>query len=185
MFSWQVAFDSLKELHIHSYKDISNTWCHQIPIDFFSGLEKLEINSCDSITSLFSSSTAANLVNLKELTIQRCLEMAKVIEDEENVRERSPFPSLELLELKDLPKLASFCEWRCVLELPLLKHVLIGDCPRMKSLTLGPLITPILDSIKIDNKVIVMEDLNGAKVNITSETIHHVHKVLLLLTIIF
>ncbi|KAG8362605.1 hypothetical protein BUALT_Bualt12G0011700 [Buddleja alternifolia] len=161
----KVTFGSLKKLVIGGYENISNLWCHQIPsTGFFYKLERLDINSCGSIRCLFPSSIAANLVNLERLDIWSCNEMVKVIgDDEENVGENSPiFPSLQFMELDRLPNLVNFCGWRCALQLPSLADIVIWECPRMESFTMGSITTPNLKSIKIDSERKDVEDLNGA-----------------------
>ncbi|KAK4412833.1 putative disease resistance protein [Sesamum alatum] len=159
----KVSFGSLKELKIGGYENISNTWCCQIPDGFYHGLEQLVIESCHNISSLFSSSQVAHLVNLKELKIESCLEIVKVITDEENVHEKPSFPSLELLELRELPNLGSFCEWRRALELPSLKQASIYKCPQLRYMTLASLTTPNLETVGIDHEYIYMEALNDSE----------------------
>ncbi|KAG8372005.1 hypothetical protein BUALT_Bualt12G0021700 [Buddleja alternifolia] len=162
----KVTFGSLKKLNIGGYENISNLWCHQIPpTGFFNKLEELYIYHCGRIRSLFSSSIAVNLVNLKKLEIWFCNEMVKVIgDDEENVCENSQvmFPSLERLFLISLPNLVNCCGWRCALQLPSLTDIEIYKCPRMESFTMRSLSTPSLNSIKIDFEGKDVEDLNRA-----------------------
>ncbi|KAG8372113.1 hypothetical protein BUALT_Bualt12G0032700 [Buddleja alternifolia] len=126
----KVTFGSLKKLEIRGYENISNLWCHNFSPSFFNKLEELYVYCCGSIKSLFSSSMARNLVNLKKLNIDSCNEMVKVIGDrEENVREN----------------------WRCALELPSLRNIEINDCHRMESFTMGSLTTPKLQSIIVQD----------------------------------
>ncbi|KAG8372059.1 hypothetical protein BUALT_Bualt12G0027200 [Buddleja alternifolia] len=175
LFSSSIATDlvNLKTLSIclkiliMEYENISNLWCHKIsPANFFNKLEELYIRECGSIRCLFSSSIAADLVNLKTLGIWKCNEMVKVIgDDQENVCENSQlmFPSLEELELHSLPNLVNFCGWRsCALQLPSLTYIEISKCPRMESFTMGSLTTPNLEDILIDSERKEVEDLNGA-----------------------
>ncbi|KAG8372066.1 hypothetical protein BUALT_Bualt12G0027900 [Buddleja alternifolia] len=162
----KVTFGRLKKLKINGYENIRNLWCHQIqPTGFFNKLEELYIYRCGSIRSLFSSSIAADLVNLKNLWIDSCNEIVKVIgDDEENVCENSQliFPSLEELSLFFLPNLVNFSGWRCAIQLSSLSYIDICDCPRMESFTMGSLTTPSLKSIHINSKGKDVEDLNGA-----------------------
>ncbi|KAG8372008.1 hypothetical protein BUALT_Bualt12G0022000 [Buddleja alternifolia] len=161
----KITFGSLKKLNIGGYENISNLWCHQIPpTGFFNKFEELYIRECGSIRCLFSSSIAANLVNLKNLEIDSCNEMVKVIGDnEENVCENSPiFPSLEDLLLTSLHNLVNFCGWRRALQFPSLRKVQIKDCPRMESFTMGSLTTPNLEDFAIDSVGKDVKDLNGA-----------------------
>ncbi|XP_051138551.1 probable disease resistance protein At4g27220 [Andrographis paniculata] len=153
----KVSFESLKELYIHSYDNVSNAWCRKIPIGFFGELEKLVINNCNKLNSLFTSSIAENLVKLKELTIQNCVEMVTVLSDDENVHQCLRFPCLETLELRCL-NLRSFYESRCDLEFPALKYLSVFECPHFECFTRGSLNTLILKIFKIDNETIDMEN---------------------------
>lgn len=113
--------------------------------------------------SLFSSSIARNLVNLKRLRICDCDEMIQVIKDDEEEEKALLFPKLQELRLMYLRKLVTFCEWKCDIELPSLKELRIERCPNMQSFTLGFLATPNLKSLLINYKSFgVARDLNCA-----------------------
>ncbi|KAL8494409.1 hypothetical protein ACS0TY_025279 [Phlomoides rotata] len=158
----QASFGRLEYLTIDGYDSISSLWCDKIPIDFFTRLVYLIVRNCDNIKSLFSLSIARNLFNLRELSIESCGEMVKVIEGEDV--ERSLFIKLEVLRLENLPKLKTFCDWRCVLELPSLEEVYISKCPEMERFSFGSLTTPNLEGIIIDWEDIsdYTKDLNDA-----------------------
>ncbi|KAG8372115.1 hypothetical protein BUALT_Bualt12G0032900 [Buddleja alternifolia] len=131
------------------YDDSSHFFCNQRVT--FGNLQVLRISGNKNIRSLFTSSIATDLVNLKHLRICGCNEIVNVIGDhEENVCENSPcFPSLVRLSLESLPNLVNFCGWRCALELPSLREISIQYCHRMESFTMGSLTTPKLESINI------------------------------------
>ncbi|KAH6827407.1 hypothetical protein C2S53_018905 [Perilla frutescens var. hirtella] len=123
----------------------------------FGSLKKLIITGNDRSMSLFSSSIAANLVGLTVLSISKCDEMVQVIQDEEKKKgviggdqNTLLFHNLEELELKDLRKLVSFCEWNCDIVLPSLIQVVIDECPDMKYFTSGPLSAPDLKFVNIN-----------------------------------
>lgn len=166
----QIAFGKLKEVEISGYEEISNQkllWCHQIVT---IGLEKLKIDNCDNIRSLFSSSIAQNLVTLGKLEISFCCEMVKVIEGEEE--EETPqhvclFPRLQEVNLVNLPKLGFFCKWRFSLELPSLERLWIEECPKMERFTLGAITTPNLNSVIIDFEPLDAQDLNHVLLRVT------------------
>ncbi|KAH6827620.1 hypothetical protein C2S53_015305, partial [Perilla frutescens var. hirtella] len=140
----------------------------------FNGLEELTILRYKGSMSLFSPSIAGNLVNLKQLEISYCNKMVKVIEDEkeeENVVSGGGaqttttilFPKLQELMLQHLHKLESFCEWKCGVELPSLREVEIIWCSNLKTFSLGPLTTPNLIKVKINDEYFGGgNDLNGA-----------------------
>ncbi|KAH6808416.1 hypothetical protein C2S51_029524 [Perilla frutescens var. frutescens] len=126
---------------------------HKVHESLFNGLEKLEIIGYGGSMSLFSPSITGNLVNLIELSIVSCAELVEVIKDDEEEDRQTTtllFPKLQRLWLVDLPKLVSFCEWKCDVELPSLKKVDIHSCPNMKYLTLGFLAAPDLEDLTSD-----------------------------------
>ncbi|KAH6808448.1 hypothetical protein C2S53_019096 [Perilla frutescens var. hirtella] len=163
----KVPFDSLKQLSI--VENENPLYCYKIPVSLFSGLEKLEISWYHGSMSLFSSSVVGNLVNLKQLIIDCCYEMVKVIKDDEEENAVSGdgqsttllFPKLQELQLSYLPKLVSFCEWKCDVEFPSLRILRIYECPNMKYFTLGSLTTPNLKTAYINGRYFGAEkDLN-------------------------
>ncbi|KAL8533083.1 hypothetical protein ACS0TY_009362 [Phlomoides rotata] len=140
--------------------------CYQIPIGNVTRLELLDIGLYDDVSSLFSSSIAAGLINLKELGIGECKNMVKVIEEEveEYSHETTLFPHLEWLRLYILPELKIFCEWKCALMLPALERVFINSCSKMDRFSLGSLTTPKLKTIQIkddDDDITITGDLNN------------------------
>ncbi|KAH6799671.1 hypothetical protein C2S53_004143 [Perilla frutescens var. hirtella] len=150
----QVSFGNLKELQT-SHNPFS---CgHIIDASLFIGLEKLTIDGYEGGMSLFSPSIVANLVSLRALSIHNCDDLVEVIKDDEEEKAASGgqkttllFPKLQELELYRLPKLVSFCEWKCNVELPSLRQVEIEECPNMKYFTLGFLAAPNLEAFKTD-----------------------------------
>ncbi|KAH6808459.1 hypothetical protein C2S51_029567 [Perilla frutescens var. frutescens] len=153
----KVPFDSLKKLAIEM--DKNPLYCYKIPVALFSGLEELRIYYYHGSMSLFSSSIAENLVNLKKLSIWNCDEMVQVIQCEEEKavsgdgqRTTLLFPKLQELRLYWLSKLESFCEWKLDVELPSLRILCIHECPSMKYFTLGSIITPNLKTAEIHQR---------------------------------
>ncbi|KAH6807152.1 NB-ARC domain-containing disease resistance protein [Perilla frutescens var. frutescens] len=162
----QLSKASFKKLET----DLNPFCAHKFHVSSFNELEMLTVYKYQGSMCLFTSSIAGNLVNLRELIILECYEMVKVIEDEGNdekekavssggeIRRTLVFPKLQELRLRNLGKLGSFCEWKCEVELPSLKEVEIKKCPSMNFFTLGPITTPNLKSVEINN-----EDFGGAK----------------------
>ncbi|KAL8513522.1 hypothetical protein ACS0TY_012840 [Phlomoides rotata] len=149
----------LKEQTIYCSLSIWN----QFPIDNFTRLEELIIESFDKISFLFSTSIAVNLINLKELTIERCKNLVKVIEEkiDESHETSLLFPHLKKLSLDELPKLKIFCEWRSALELPSLKEMSIYTCGEMERFSLGSLSAPNLNNIYTElYDITITGDLN-------------------------
>ncbi|KAH7855982.1 hypothetical protein Vadar_031268 [Vaccinium darrowii] len=110
----------------------------------FPRLENLELEGCGSLTYIFQPSMARDLVNLQELIINDCSKMEAVLDGEEEIdrqgrksSDKTLLPYLIKLELRHLPKLRRFCHSSNPLELPLLSQMVIWDCPRMDSFSLG------------------------------------------------
>ncbi|KAH6799672.1 hypothetical protein C2S51_036156 [Perilla frutescens var. frutescens] len=150
----KVSFGNLKKLRTHRNPFSCG---HIIDASLFIRLKKLDISKCEGTMSLFSSSIARNLVSLKALKISDCDELVQMIKDDEEEKAASGgqrtillFPKLQELELEDLPKLVSICEWKCDVELPSLKEVEIHRCPNMKYFMLGFLAAPNLQVFKTD-----------------------------------
>lgn len=135
-------------------------------IAIFAGLSKLIVYQIRGVESLFSSSVAGNLLNMKYLYIGSCEVMVRVIEDVACGGETHPiprlFPNLDRLHLDRLYKLNSFCEWRCALEFPFLRSLHISHCELMEGFTSGPLNTPILENVYIQgSRILINEDVNA------------------------
>ncbi|KAH6799719.1 hypothetical protein C2S51_036203 [Perilla frutescens var. frutescens] len=135
----KMSFGKLKELVTSQ-----NPFCgHKVDLSCFNGLQELTISKYEGSMSLFSFSIARNLVTLRELYIRKCDEIVQVIKDEEDkavsTGERNRlFPNLQELHLFRLPKLVSFCEWNCDVELPSLRFVNIRGCLNIKNFSLAP-----------------------------------------------
>lgn len=167
LFGLQVSLpNNLKELQVER-----NPFCgHKITFSLFNGLEKLTFSRLYHSMSLFSSSIAENLVNLRVLKMTRC-GMLRVVEAEKEVvsggKRDLLFPKLEELNLVDLLKLVSFCGLEYDVELPSLKKVVISGCPNMENFSLGFLAAPNLEALSTDLK----NNLEiGVKVNCESPT---------------
>ncbi|KAI7990357.1 Disease resistance protein [Camellia lanceoleosa] len=98
LFPHKVAFPSLEELELQGFQNMNEKWCNQLQTGY--------------------------LVHLKRLVIKNCSMMEEVVAKEEEEEEEeegriTPLPKLECLELKDLPKLKSFCHVTHDWELPL------------------------------------------------------------------
>ncbi|KAE8670938.1 hypothetical protein F3Y22_tig00112043pilonHSYRG00010 [Hibiscus syriacus] len=115
-------------------------------------LEELFLWNCDKLKCVFTSSTVKSFVQLKTLEIYRCDEMEEVIQggDDDDDDEIS-FPQLNILELKHLPKLESFCSSENYnFGFPSLQTVLVYECPEMKTFSRGHSNTPMLHKVTLN-----------------------------------
>ncbi|KAL7197646.1 hypothetical protein ACSBR2_020222 [Camellia fascicularis] len=158
LFNEKVAFPSLEELELNGFQNMNEIWCNQLQTGSFNKLIKLYVSDCGSLRNMFSPFMARHLVHLERLVINKCPMMEEVVakeEDEEEEEEeeeegrinRTPFPKLEYLELKDLPELKSFCHVTYDWELPSVYDVTVLNCPKMKTFSLGVICTPKLGCV--------------------------------------
>ncbi|KAL7197640.1 hypothetical protein ACSBR2_020216 [Camellia fascicularis] len=150
LFNEKVAFPSLEELKLHGFQNMNEIWCNQLQTGSFNKLFSLCVSDCDSLRNMFSPFMARYLAHLKRLVIIRCSIMEEVVakEEEEGGRiNRTPLPKLECLELKDLPELKSFCHVTHNWELPLVEHITILKCPKLKTFSPGVICTPKLQRV--------------------------------------
>ncbi|XP_045824893.1 uncharacterized protein LOC123917266 [Trifolium pratense] len=110
-------------------------------------LEYLQITNCNGLKNLITSTTEKNLDKLILLKVKDCNSLEEIITGEENLG--IAFISLELLILDCLPSLTKFCSSKCFLKFPMLKEVIVRECPRMKIFSEGNTSTPNLRKVKI------------------------------------
>ncbi|PHU05992.1 hypothetical protein BC332_26814 [Capsicum chinense] len=142
---------------------ITSLCTHQLPMGYFSKLEKLVVRKCGELRNLMSQSMARGLLNLRTLRILECQLMEEVITEEEQQGEEimtnEPlFPVLEELKLYDLPKLGHFILTKHVVEFPFIKEVDIRDCPKMESfIQQGTVSTLNFESVNNDDELKVID----------------------------
>ncbi|WMV31119.1 hypothetical protein MTR67_024504 [Solanum verrucosum] len=128
LFHEKVSCPNLEVLDIYGPNSISVLCSHQLPTDYFTKLQTLQVLHCGKLRNLMSPSVARGLLNLRELRIQNCESMEEVITEGEGTL----FPRLQVLKLWDLPKLGHFFMRRRAPDFPLLRIVYIRGCPEMK-----------------------------------------------------
>ncbi|TKY63988.1 Disease resistance protein RPS2 [Spatholobus suberectus] len=103
----------------------------------FSNLTLLEVNQCDSLLYLFTSSTAKSLAQLKRMEIKRCSSIEEIVskEGDESHNDEIIFGKLNCLNLDDLPELRRF--YKGSLSFPSLEQLSVTDCNRMGTLCPG------------------------------------------------
>ncbi|KAJ7978789.1 Disease resistance protein family [Quillaja saponaria] len=138
--------EHLKVLHCHYLIKLA-----QCSVSF-AHLKYLEIDRCDELRSLVTSSTANSLVQLTSLKISACKMIENIVADEDEAECDRPiiFQKLELLELDRLHCLTSFYSGNRGLRFQSLKSMFAIQCPRMETFTRGDLIdTPRLGRVYV------------------------------------
>ncbi|GKV02495.1 hypothetical protein SLEP1_g14928 [Rubroshorea leprosula] len=75
----------------------------------FSKLIKIEVEFCNQLKNLFSSSIAKrNLLQLQEIRVIKCSNMEEIVDDDKQGGENDILKELRFLRLEDLPKLNAF-----------------------------------------------------------------------------
>ncbi|XVF56916.1 hypothetical protein PTKIN_Ptkin06aG0159200 [Pterospermum kingtungense] len=144
------AFQNLRMLSVSScpiLKSITSLLC-------FQNLVTLEVFGCRGIIKLVTHSTAKSLVQLREMRISSCRNIEEIIQgrdgNDEEVKDEISFPKLNLLELKYLPKLESFCSSRNhAFGFPSLATLIVAKCPKMKMFCPGNLNAPMLHNVVV------------------------------------
>ncbi|XP_021716649.1 uncharacterized protein LOC110684503 [Chenopodium quinoa] len=176
LFNSKIIFPSLEQLVLYCCGRIVTLWdvnCTRIYSyrSSFENLHKLEITRCDKLETLGSLSIATALVQLKQLSIDRCPQIREVISDEETEETEDLtygyeiFPLLESVRLKDCPKLKMFIsrtkhkdKFPKLLILSLQK-LDISKCPDMKFFSIRPSFkAPKLNQIEFDHVATPMDN---------------------------
>ncbi|XP_028789184.1 uncharacterized protein LOC114745202 [Neltuma alba] len=115
----------------------------------FSHLTYLQIQKCNGLISLIYSSTAASLVNLQHMKLKECNSLEEIMTQEMNeTRDEIVFRNLRTIALESLPRLNSFSSSsQCFFRFPLLKKVVVRQCPRMKTFCERATSTPMLRKV--------------------------------------
>ncbi|XP_028239487.1 uncharacterized protein LOC114418378 isoform X3 [Glycine soja] len=127
----------------------------------FSYLTYLQVQDCNSLLYLLTSSTARSLGQLKRMEIKRCGSIEEVVSKEggESHEEEIIFPQLNCLKLEGLRKLRSFYKGS-LLSFPSLEELSVMECEWMETLCPGTLKADKLvqvqlnrysDAIKLEN----------------------------------
>ncbi|KAH1240874.1 putative disease resistance protein [Glycine max] len=127
----------------------------------FSILTYLQVESCNSMLYLFTSSTAKSLTRLKRMEIEWCDSIEEVVSKKggESHEDEIIFPQLKCLKLEGLRKLRSFYKGS-LLSFPSLEELSVMECEWMETLCPGTLKADKLvqlqlekysDAIKLEN----------------------------------
>ncbi|KAK6240395.1 hypothetical protein SCA6_005784, partial [Theobroma cacao] len=124
----------LEQLHLRSLLCLKSVFEGPIAGKSLSKLHTIVVKSCPMLRKILSNGMIQQLSKLKKLAIESCFEVEELIENCWGVEPFSyELPSLEILELIDLPKLRTICAGQ-PLAWPYLKVLKIFGCHELKSL---------------------------------------------------
>ncbi|KAB5529223.1 hypothetical protein DKX38_019304 [Salix brachista] len=111
----------------------------------FGNLTALEVEDCKALKYLVTSSTARSLVQLSVMSIKECKMVTEIVASNgDEAGNEIIFRKLESLKLDCLASLTSFCSLDFTFRFPRLTEVIVTNCPKMKTFSLGILSTPKL-----------------------------------------
>ncbi|XP_038902150.1 disease resistance protein At4g27190-like [Benincasa hispida] len=142
------SFDSLESIEVERCENLKYLLPSSIT---FLNLNELHVKECNGMMNLFSSTVAKNLVNLRSIEVSYCEGMSCIVEAKEENDESVIFKKLGKLEFDCLPRLDSFYSGKCMLEFPSLESLVIKRCPKMKTFSLGVIMTPELQSMWVED----------------------------------
>ncbi|EOY20450.1 Phosphoprotein phosphatase [Theobroma cacao] len=116
----------------------------------FENLTNLEVSKCHGFINLIACSTAKSLTLLERMSITDCEIMEEIIAIGGDEMEGGiVFTRLKYLQLSCLPCLASFCLGDHNFEFPILRKVIVRECPKMKIFCQGDLSTTKLNQVQL------------------------------------
>ncbi|XP_031273659.1 uncharacterized protein LOC116132137 [Pistacia vera] len=142
------AFPNLKTLKLSECGSLDNSWSSSVS---FQNLESLQVSKCDGLRYLLSLSKAKTLKWLTSMNISECKMMDQIISNLEGemVEDSIAFNYLNNLEIHCLPSLTSFCGGDISLDFPSLRKVIVKQCLKMETFSLGVLSTPKLQTLQL------------------------------------
>ncbi|KAJ0100506.1 hypothetical protein Patl1_21945 [Pistacia atlantica] len=133
-----------QQLHVESFcklKEVRVKFCEKLKtivpsnshgLLTFHNLERLIVENCWSMKSLFPVTIATSLVQLNDLCLVSCGLEKIVSEEEVNGAPRFLFPQLTNFSLENLPELKCFYPGFHTIECPMLKLVAVYGCKKIK-----------------------------------------------------
>ncbi|GKV38360.1 hypothetical protein SLEP1_g46276 [Rubroshorea leprosula] len=105
---------SLKTIGVYNCPKLKKVFSPGLLLRYFQSLETIEVDDCNQMEELFSSSTYEEIETLEKITL----------------------PNLQSLELNKLPELKSICSSSSVLICDSIKSLEIGNCEKLKRIPL-------------------------------------------------
>ncbi|XP_044477854.1 uncharacterized protein LOC123205104 isoform X2 [Mangifera indica] len=117
----------------------------------FENLTVLNVVSCEGLMNLLTPAMAKNLVQLREMKIERCKLITEIVSNKtEDVaaEDEIVFGKLKFLSLHYLQGLRYFYSGNYALKFPFLEELTVEECPMMKTFSVGNLNTPSLQKVQ-------------------------------------
>ncbi|KAJ6757115.1 PHOSPHATASE putative-RELATED [Salix koriyanagi] len=114
----------------------------------FGNLTALHVRDCEALKYLVTSSTARSLAQLSVMSIRECKMVTEIVASNgDEAGNEIIFRKLQSLKLDCLASLTSFCSVNFTFRFPCLTEVIVTNCPKIKTFSLGILSTPRLQKV--------------------------------------
>ena len=133
--SRDIVATELTSLTLRNLEKVKHVWSMDPQgIITFGKLRTIKIDGCSSLKSVFPTSVAKALMQLKKLEIKVCAMVEEIVAKEEGLETTTlfEFPQLTTLKLKNLPELKSFYPGNHTSKWLLLKNLYIKKCDKLK-----------------------------------------------------
>ncbi|TQD95235.1 hypothetical protein C1H46_019157 [Malus baccata] len=87
----------------------------------FGNLKMLQVDCCNRLNYLFSSSIVKLLASIEDIEVKKCEQMKEIVAAEEETDEIITLPKVKSIKLESLPNLKYFCGEAYTLKLPSLE----------------------------------------------------------------
>ncbi|KAL1293281.1 hypothetical protein AAHE18_19G061900 [Arachis hypogaea] len=147
---------SLKKLIVKKLPNLECIWNEDPDGVLTVQLQKVHVERCKRLTSLFPASTAKDLVKLENLVVKHCEKLVEIVAGIEAAPKGTNldfiFPCLTSLTLLDLPKLnCVYCSLHCVQ-----LKTFIGQDPQIEDQVCAEEATSLLDNLSLGEKELKM-----------------------------
>ncbi|XP_044474533.1 uncharacterized protein LOC123202630 [Mangifera indica] len=117
-------------------------------------IKSLKVYRCNGLKNILSCSAATALVHLTTISVKECESVRMVVATEVSTTEEEiVFSQLKKLKLQCLKNLTCFCSANYAFQFPCLEHVIVSQCPSMKTFSQGGLSTQKLDKVQLTKKI--------------------------------
>ncbi|KAF2304662.1 hypothetical protein GH714_037329 [Hevea brasiliensis] len=169
----------LRELQLSSLKGLKHIWKCPSELLHLRNLQIVRIAKCDKLEVIFPASIAQGLEQLKRLELSDCDKLEAIVaerQEREETIDNVVFCQLTKISLYKLVNLKAFCMDNLPFKWPSLEMVEVSNCPKMKTFAAseGSQSTPNLKMIKANNNCIILDgtDLNTVIQNHYKEEVY-------------
>ncbi|GLT95552.1 hypothetical protein SLE2022_132280 [Rubroshorea leprosula] len=150
----QLEVDILRNLEFLNVQECSRLKNLVPSTVYFDNLQTLVVSECHGLVDLLRYTTAKSLGQLRRMKVANCDMIEEIVVcSGDAVNDAIVFTQLHRLQLKGLPRLASFCSGDCNFKFPALFQVIVTECPNMQIFSKGELSTPELDEVKLTGDI--------------------------------